>query len=126
MKHLLAVMTDLFFAAKIGDIAKKHGMTAEFTGDYESALRKIKARPAVVIFDLNSKSANPAGLIEALKSDPETNQIQAIGFVSHVQTEVRRQAEESGCDFVFARSVFAQKLDEILSRYATSETSSHS
>jgi hypothetical protein len=42
-----------------------------------------------------------------------------VGFISHVQTELKQKAQESGCDVVVARSSFAQNLPAILERYAT-------
>jgi hypothetical protein len=36
-----------------------------------------------------------------------------------VQTELKLQAQQSGCDMVVARSVFAQNLPDILKRHAT-------
>ena len=46
-----------------------------------------------------------------------------IGFVSHVQTELKQRAKEIGCDTVVARSVFAQNLPAILEGYLTGERS---
>lgn len=42
-----------------------------------------------------------------------------IGFISHVQTQLRHDAEVAGCDTVVARSSFAQNLNTILERYLT-------
>lgn len=125
-KKILAVMTDLFFSAKIMDVAKRLGMTVEFLKDQQTVLEKVKAHPAVVIFDLNCESAHPLDLIRQMKSDPETNQIGTIGFISHVQTELKLKAQETGCDIVMARSVFAQNLPVILKRYAATDTDSRS
>lgn len=113
---VLAVMSDLFFSVKINDAAKKLGMTAEFVKDQGLALEKARAKPPLIILDLNCDAADPLDFISKIKSDPETAGIGMIGFVSHVQTEVRRQAEEMGCDTVVARSVFAQNLTAILER----------
>jgi CheY-like chemotaxis protein len=122
-KKILAVMTDLFFSVKINDIAKKLGMSVEFLNDKELVLEKIKAKPAVVIFDLNCEAADPIGIIRLMKSDPATKRISTIGFVSHVQIDLKMTAQESGCDMVMARSVFAQNLPTILKRHATIEVS---
>jgi len=119
---ILAVMSDLFFSVKINDAAKRLGMSAEFVKDATLALQKIKTKPPMAIFDLNCASAAPLDLIRALKADPETQAIPTIGFVSHVQTDLRREAEASGCDVVVARSAFAQNLDEILRRFAPAPT----
>jgi CheY-like chemotaxis protein len=118
-KKILAVMTDLFFSVKINDIAKKLGMTVEFLKDREVVLEKVGAQPAVVIFDLNYDAVDPIGLIRRIKGDPATKRISMIGFVSHVQAELKLSAQESGCDMVVARSVFAQNLPMILKRHAT-------
>jgi len=118
-RKILAVMTDLFFSAKIHDMAKKFGMAVEFVKDKETVLEKVKEKPSVVIFDLNYDAADPLGLIRAIKSDPETKRVSTIGFVSHVQTDLKHQAQDAGCDMVVARSVFAQNLPVILKRHAT-------
>jgi CheY-like chemotaxis protein len=116
-------MTDLFFSVKINDIAKKLGMSVEFLKDKAVVLEKIKAKPAVVIFDLNCEAADPIGIIRLMKGDPATKRISTIGFVSHVQIDLKMTAQESGCDMVMARSVFAQNLPMILKRHATIEVS---
>jgi PleD family two-component response regulator len=118
-RKILAVMTDLFFSAKIHDMAKKVGMSVEFLKDKTTVLEKLKEKPSLVIFDLNCDAAEPLSIIRAMKSDPETKRVSTIGFVSHVQTELKLEAQESGCDMVVARSVFAQNLQVILKRHAT-------
>jgi len=120
-KKILAVMTDLFFAAKINDIAKKLGMSVEFLKDRDTVLEKVKAKPAVVIFDLNYEALDPVAVIKAIKADATTKRVSTIGFVSHVQTELKLSAQDAGCDMVVARSVFASNLPTILKRHATIE-----
>jgi len=113
-KKILGVMSDLFFLIQINDAAKKLGMTAEFVKDEALALEKIKAKPDLVIFDLGCTTSDPLKLIGAIKEDPETRGIRTLAFVSHVRVDLKRSAEESGCDLVVARSVFAQNLPAIL------------
>jgi CheY-like chemotaxis protein len=112
--NIVLVMSDLFFSATIIDIAKKMGMSVQLLRDTELVRKKIREKPAVVIFDLNYAAADPIGLIQQIRSDPETQSITTIGFVSHVQTNLKAKALEAGCDFVLARSVFVQKLPELL------------
>jgi CheY-like chemotaxis protein len=112
--NVLVVMADLFFSATIIDIAKKLGITVQLLKDRETLLEKIGTRPAAVIFDLNYAAADPIGLIREMKANPETSAIRTIGFVSHVQVELKSRAQEAGCDVVLARSAFAQKLPELL------------
>src|SRR5580698_5488579 len=109
-RSLLAVMSDLFFSVQINDAAKKLGMTAEFVKEKTLALEKAKSNPPLIILDLNCDAADPLDLIARLKANPETAGIAIIGFVSHVQVELKQKAQAAGCDTVVARSVFAQNL----------------
>jgi CheY-like chemotaxis protein len=119
MEKILAVMSDLFFSVKINDAAKKLGMTAEFVKDKTLALEKAKTRPPLIILDLNCDAADPLGLIVSIKANPETAGIPMVGFISHVQTQLKQRAQEMGCDTVVARSVFAQNLFAILEKHFT-------
>ena len=38
--------------------------------------------------------------------------------MSHVQGELKQQAQEAGCDMVLARSAFSQNLPVILKRHS--------
>jgi CheY-like chemotaxis protein len=118
MSKILAVMSDLFFSVKINDAAKNLGMTAEFVKDKTLALDKARALPPLIVLDLNCDAADPLDLIARIKADPETAGIPMIGFVSHVQTQLRQKAQEAGCDTVVARSVFAQNLPALLATAA--------
>jgi CheY-like chemotaxis protein len=119
MAKILAVMSALFFSVKINDAAKKLRMTAEFVKDKTLALEKAKSKPPLIILDLNCAAADPLGLIAAIKADPETAAIPMIGFVSHVQVDLKQKAQQAGCDTVIARSAFAQNLPAILDRCFT-------
>ena len=111
---ILGVMSDLFFSIRIMDAAKQMGMRALFMKDEALILEKIKARPRLVIFDLNCTTADVSAILRAMRDDPATKSIPTLGFVSHVQTEVRQRALADGCGVVVARSVFAQSLTELL------------
>jgi len=113
-RKILGVMSDLFFTVKIIDAAKKVGLAAEFVKEKSRALEKAKDGPAMIILDLNCDAADPLGVIAAIKADPATAAIPMLGFISHVQVLRKQQAEQAGCDRVVARSVFAEKLPELL------------
>jgi len=115
MPKVVVVMNDLFFSAKINDAAKQLGLTAAFVKDKAIALEQFKAKPALVIFDLNCASADPLDLIRAAKEAA----IPSVGFVSHVQIDLKQKAQEAGCDTVVARSVFAQKVLELIGQHRT-------
>jgi len=117
-KKILAVLSDLFFSVKINDAAKRAGMIVEFVKDPHEVLAKARAKPSLIIFDLNFESVNPLELIGTLKSTAEFKDISVIGYLSHVQGELKQKAHETGCDMVLARSAFSQNLPQILKRHS--------
>jgi PleD family two-component response regulator len=83
------------------------------------ALEKAKEdKPALMILDLNFERIDPLKLITTLKGDAETKGISLLGYVSHVQAELKQKAHEAGCDMVMARSAFSQNLPQILKRHS--------
>ncbi|MEQ1883967.1 MAG: response regulator [Bryobacteraceae bacterium] len=117
-KFVLAVIEDLFFTVKINEAAKRAGLPATFVKSETDALVKAAEQPTVIIIDLNCASTDVLGLIRKLKGDEATKKISLIGYVSHVQGELKQQAQEAGCDMVLARSAFSQNLPQILNRHA--------
>ena len=71
--------------------------------------------PTLIICDLHSQRINPIELVKHLKAKEETKNIPLLGFFSHVQTELQRDAQAAGFDRVIPRSVFASSLINILS-----------
>ncbi len=117
-KKVLAVVSDLFFSVKIADAAKRAGMAIELVKDPHEVLAKAKAKPSVIIFDLNFDDARPLELIAQLKASAEYKGISLIGYLSHVQGELKQAAQDAGCDMVMARSAFSQNLTQILKRHS--------
>jgi CheY-like chemotaxis protein len=118
-RKILAVVEDLFFTVKINESAKRAGLPIEFVKSEQDALAKAKEHPAVIILDLNCTGVDPLKLIEKLKGDADLKGISVIGYVSHVQGELKQKAHEAGCDMVLARSAFSQNLQQILKRHAS-------
>jgi PleD family two-component response regulator len=117
-KKVLAVLDDLFFRVKIADAGKRSGLDVEFLNDENNVLERAKELPMLIIVDLNINSLQPLKLIGKLKASAETKAVSVIGFVSHVQGELKQKAHETGCDMVMARSAFSQNLPQILKRHA--------
>jgi CheY-like chemotaxis protein len=117
-KKLLAAVGDLFFTIKITDAAKKAGMQVEFVKTDKDLLEKAKEMPVLIVMDLNFQAVQPLKMIARLKSHPDLKQISVIGYLSHVQGELKQKAHETGCDMVLARSAFSQNLPQILKRHA--------
>src|SRR5580658_1663575 len=113
---VVAVLSDLMFTVKIQEAAKRAGLDVTFVTSRENALAQAKLNPAVIIIDLNGTSVDALELISTLKADAETRQIDLIGYVSHVQVDLKQAAQETGCDTVVARSAFSQNLPAIFER----------
>ena len=116
-KQILAVVSDLMFTVKIQDAAKRLGLEPVFVQSQSQALSQARQKPALIILDLNHSAADPLNTIARLKADAETSSVRLLAYVSHVQVDLKRAAEEQGCDVVMPRSAFSQNLPAVLSRY---------
>lgn len=120
-RKILAAVEDLFFVVKINDLAKRNGFEVEFLKSEKDVIAKAKAEtPQMVIVDLNNGSGHAVDLISKLKADSQTKPITVIGFVSHVNGELKQQAQDAGANMVLARSAFSTSLPQILKRHAGS------
>lgn len=117
-KKIVAILSDLMFIAKIQEAAKRVGLEVVFVKTEQDALEKAKDNPAVIILDLNANNLEPLDVIEKLKANEATSKISLVGYVSHVQVDLKMAAQQKGCDVVLARSAFSQNLPTILRRYA--------
>ena len=112
---------DLFFNAKITETARKLGVKVAFIKNDPEVLAGIMDgeetdRPGLIVFDLNNANAKPLTLIPKLKAKLKKS-TSIVGFLSHLQNELRLKAIEAGCDTVMPRSAFSQNLPHLLRRY---------
>ncbi len=118
---ILAIVDDLFFVVKINDSAKRAGLSCDFVKSEAALLEKAGAEtPLMIIVDLNSTSVKPLPLISKLKSSQLLRGVSIIAFVSHVQGELKQQAQDAGASMVLARSAFSANLPQILKRHTGS------
>ena len=123
--RIYCFIEDLFFLAKIQETARKLGVKVEFVkGDKESVARLTDLpegeRPALLVFDLNNLNAKPMSLIPKFKAKLK-KATSIIGFLSHLQGDLKLKAIEAGCDTVMPRSAFSQSLPNLLRRYGMEE-----
>jgi CheY-like chemotaxis protein len=112
--RVIAVLDDLLFTVKINEAAKRAGQPVVFVKSEQDALDQAAAIPSLIIIDLNCGAIDPLHLIRALKADEGLRKIRLIGYVSHVQGDLKQAAQQAGCDLVLARSAFSQNLPQIL------------
>lgn len=112
---ILVAVDDLLFSSKIRATARQAGIELTFARTPDEILEQARLnKPTLAIFDLNSAKTDPVATIAALKSDPALASIRAIGFASHVHTDLIRAARAAGADEVMPRSAFASQLPAIL------------
>lgn len=110
---VVAVVGDLFFAARIRETARAAGVSL-IQCPVGHALEVFSVeRPDLVIVDLHGLD-DPLGMVRGLKGDSATGGLRIAGFYSHVDQETRRAAEAAGMDLVLPRSAFTARLAELL------------
>ena len=115
-RNVLAIVDDLFFASKIRGTAEQLGVSVSFLRNLESLNQAVlRDRPSLIICDLHSQRIDPIELAKQLKADEQLRSIPLLGFFSHVQIELQRQAQNAGFDRVMPRSAFTRDLAAILS-----------
>jgi hypothetical protein len=127
--RIFCFIEDLFFLAKIQETARKLGVKVEFVkGDKEVVTRILDSpegeRPALLVFDLNNLGAKPMTLIPKFKTKFK-KAVSIIGFLSHLQGDLKMKGIEAGCDVVMPRSAFSQSLPNLLRRYGVEEEEEH-
>ncbi len=116
---------DLFFIAKIQETARKLGVKVAFVKNEKDAVAALTAgaeedRPGLIVFDLNNANAKPLTLIPKLKAKLKRS-TSIVGFLSHLQGDLKAKAVEAGCDTVMPRAAFSQNLPNLLRRYGMEE-----
>jgi len=113
---VISVVDDMFFASKIRAVAEAASVEISFPRSQEAVVSKAReTKPGLIVVDLHNQRIDPVALAQALKSDEELRDIRLLGFFSHVQTELKKNALSAGFDEVIPRSVFARDLPEIFS-----------
>jgi CheY-like chemotaxis protein len=112
---IIVAVDDMFFASKIRGTAEALGRQITMVRTVEGLIEQAELlSPSLIILDLNSTRIDPIAAIQSLKSRPELKGLPILGFLSHVQVDLKHSAEQAGCDQVMPRSAFTQRLPEIL------------
>ncbi|HEY7545846.1 MAG TPA: hypothetical protein VID27_13220 [Blastocatellia bacterium] len=112
MSKVAMMVDDMFFASKIRGAAASTGCEVV---SIKSVEQLETDPPSMVLLDLHSQKFDAVSIIEFIKSKPELKEIPVVAFLSHVQVDVKRRAEEAGCDYVIPRSLFTERLPQIVS-----------
>ena len=117
---LIAVLVEeLLFRSKIETTARQLKIgVANLKGDEgEQEVLTAAASAALVVLDLNHKKVDAIEWLKKFKGNPSTGRVPVLGFLSHVQADLKKKAVEARCDLVVPRSVFSDQLAHLLTRY---------
>lgn len=118
---LLAVVSDLYFVARIEAAVEKLQKQVIWlelelqAPDFVEYLLDID--PGLVIVDLNLTDVPWAAWISAAKSDSRTKHIPVVMYGSHMDVDSMKAAKKTGADQVVAKSRFVEILSKILEKY---------
>ena len=116
MKHVLVGLQDLMFRSRISETAKALGVEVRFVRDPEELVRSVSEDPpSRVILDLDNPMIRGVETIARLRAEPATAELPIVGYLSHVNREVREAAVAAGCTETLPRSQFVQRLPDLLS-----------
>ena len=123
--RIFCFIEDLFVLAKIQETARKLGVKVAFVKADKDIVARLadvaeNARPSLIVFDLNNVGAKPLTLIPRIKNKLKRG-TSVIGFLSHLQGDLKAKALEAGCDMVMPRSAFSQNLPNLLRRHGLEE-----
>ena len=114
-RKIIALVDDMFFASKIRATAEALGAEISFPRTKELALNKLRDRkPDLILVDLHNQRFDPIQFAREMKADVDAKSIPLLGFFSHVEVQLQREATAAGFDTVMPRSVFARDLGKIL------------
>ena len=115
IRTAIAVVDDMFFISKIRETGKALGMVVNFPRNLD-ALRATLAEdvPELILVDLHHQKLDAIQLASELKANERLKGVLLLGFFSHVQVDLQRQAVQAGYDAVLPRSIFFRDLAKIL------------
>ena len=105
---IAALVDDLFFSSKISATAKQTGAQIVFCRSAET----VPVDAGRICVDLNATTFDPVAEIAKLN---EGHSAPIVAYLSHVQVDLKKRAEEAGATEVLPRSAFVQRLPELLS-----------
>jgi CheY-like chemotaxis protein len=119
-RPVLAVVSDLFFRAKIDEVARHLGLPLRVAKSPEQLERHLAAaRPALALVDLEADTLDPIAAVRRL-GEAEGGPTPVVGFAGHANVDALRAARAAGAE-VLARSALQTRMPQLLARVAEEE-----
>jgi len=112
---VLLLIEDLIFVSKISIAAKETGVqTRSVTKNDLDDIENLVGVADLLIIDMNAEYINPMEFIRTVSKLPTGQDIRVIGFASHIQHDIMKEAEQYPEVTVLTRSQFVEQLPGIL------------
>ena len=117
--RIVAIVRDLFFAARIRDTLRSRGyVVAVVKREEDLAAAFAGSLVALAIIDLGFTAIDPPAVIARLKGDEATSAIPLLAFGSHLDHAGREAAKAAGADRVVPNSKLVADLPALIERFA--------
>jgi hypothetical protein len=110
--RVVAFIPDLLFGSNVLGALKAAGHDAVLVSDADAVQRELAGAKAIVV-DL---TADPAARIAQVSALIRSRGVKTLAFYSHVEQDVRTQAEQAGFDVVIPRSRMAREGAAVITR----------
>ncbi len=104
--RVVAFVPDLMFGSGVVTSLRASGHEPVLVGDPAGLARELPGAQVLVV-DLTADAAERIAAVARVIGDFE--QVRTLGFYSHVEADVRAQAEQAGFDLVIPRSRMARE-----------------
>ena len=111
-KTLIACVEDLFFRSKIEATARHLDAPVRFVAVRDLAKACGGKDTAAVLLELSNGES--IGAVRELRRARATQALPVIGFLSHVDKDLAKEAESAGVSQVMPRSQFSETLPDLL------------
>lgn len=111
-KSVIACVDDLFFRSKIEATARHLNLPVRFA-EAKDLATECGEETTAVLLDVSGSDTTLAA-VRKIRENQKTRDVPVIGFLSHVDRELARQAEDAGVTRVMPRSQFSETLPDLL------------
>ncbi|MGN6870696.1 MAG: hypothetical protein ACTHMY_20075 [Solirubrobacteraceae bacterium] len=111
MARVVAFIPDLLFGSNVVGALSAAGHEPVLASDADAVRRELPGAQALVV-DLTAEAAARIEQVSAIPRD----RVKTLAFYSHVEADVRAQAEQAGFDLVIPRSRMAREGAALLGR----------
>ncbi|HEV2812131.1 MAG TPA: hypothetical protein VGW10_02665 [Solirubrobacteraceae bacterium] len=118
MSRVLALVPDLLFGSKVKAMLDAAGHEVEMAQSETDVWDQI-AGTDVLVVDLTTDDVDGTKLLDTLRAGGEAGRVKALAFYSHVDVDVKREAEQAGFDLVVPRSRMAREGADLVGRLSS-------